>query len=373
MGTLLVIGNGFDRTLKRPTSYNDFFKSDFYKDTRINVLDWINNVRIGLSLFNIADYNFTCWDLLFAVKSRVNDDAFAGNIKWCDIEKVIYNSLYSSNQRKSFWDTICEIIINKTHLEIWDSLDIDLKIVFEWILEMDWNCLNRQQFYKKLLEELKIFEKRFGEYILSKTQNTPQYNEDASNLVECLCRVEPDFIDSFNYSDFKFHNKKIRHINGDCNNPIFGIDIKNTRELSFIEYFTKTSRRIYQDVFGLGFESKTVAFDRVVVFGHSLNEQDYDYFTYIFTALKYNTLDISQMGTVEFVFHIYDENKDSDIRNRFSDSVYKLLNYYEERINNKNQHVLINLLRFSGKLIIREVDAETKIMQKQKISWTVLQ
>ena len=83
---------------------------------------------------------------------------------------------------------------------------------------------------------------------------------------------------------------------------------------------------------------------------------DYDYFNYLFTLLNFNTFEIDKMGSIDFVRKLHEtDDKLTEARNRFADTVYALLNYYEEYVNNGNQHILINLLRFSGRLRIREI------------------
>lgn len=103
-----------------------------------------------------------------------------------------------------------------------------------------------------------------------------------------------------------------------------------------------------------------------------MNEMDYDYFYYIFTMLKFNTFNSQEMGIIEFLFDIYDSNKDEQIRDKHSEAVYTLLEQYENSISPNNQHVLINLLRFSGKLIIREIvveDVKNIIVEGQRITY----
>ena len=85
----------------------------------------------------------------------------------------------------------------------------------------------------------------------------------------------------------------------------------------------------------------------------SLNKMDYDYFNYLFTLLKFNTFDVEKMGSVEFVYRIYDPDRANEIRNNYADAIYDVLNYYEGYVSKTNQNILINLLRFSGKLTIR--------------------
>ena len=99
---------------------------------------------------------------------------------------------------------------------------------------------------------------------------------------------------------------------------------------------------------------KPVEIDGAVVFGHSLNRMDYDYFNYLFTVLRFNTFDVEKMGNIEFSYRVYDSDRAEEIRNHQADLIYDLLNYYEGYVSKTNQHILINLLRFSGKLIITE-------------------
>lgn len=65
---------------------------------------------------------------------------------------------------------------------------------------------NVSLFNHKLIDELNRFEKLFGEYILSKT-NDASYKTKAYALARLLFRDDDSsvLIDSFNYSDFSKH------------------------------------------------------------------------------------------------------------------------------------------------------------------------
>ena len=80
---------------------------------------------------------------------------------------------------------------------------------------------------------------------------------------------------------------------------------------------------------------ESMKIDRAVVFGHSLNEMDYDYFNYLFTLLKFHTLDIEKMGSIEFVNNIYDSSRMNEIRNRQAEKIYNLFDYYEDYVGGK--------------------------------------
>ena len=89
MSNLLVIGNGFDLSLKAKTSYPDFFNSKFYSDYKKAAYGIINFFKVGGRFFLEAEScKITCWDILFCLKSE-NDEKIKN---WCDVERVIADS-----------------------------------------------------------------------------------------------------------------------------------------------------------------------------------------------------------------------------------------------------------------------------------------
>lgn len=364
MGKLLVIGNGFDKMLGAKTLYSDFFSSDYYKKTREQTSKWVSSYRsLGYNewLTQLPNSAFNCWDLLFYLETEngaLNDDSRKDNIKWCDVESVIHDSLTSHTASKIDWKTINKIVTRfmKDPSQINERDNNNLIAVFLIMVSMHIHYHTYTDFYEGILKDLNDFEKRFGQYI-SEITNTDEFKHKAENVSKKMYGIQ-DYviIDSFNYSDFQNSSIKIRHINGTCDNPIFGVDLRKEEESSFLSLFTKTSRRLRQDSNNLSrsFPAPLEFLDHVVVFGHSLNNMDYDYFNYLFTMLHFNSFDATKMGIIEFLYSIYDPEKEKDLRKRAADSVYDLINYYENYINPNSQHVLINLLRFSGRLRIRE-------------------
>lgn len=387
MKKLLVIGNGFDLSIGAKTSYKDFFESDEFEKKRNQADRWISlGKRPGsrsTGLIVEAECDINWWDLLFCLKSEYDKD-FHRTAKWCDVESVIYHSLVADDIDGFSWSHIFEMLLIEYHnrnpqagpgpLPHWetniDKVNPKIRIMFTFLMSQDdiQECSKDiATFYDRLLEELKKFELQFGDYIRSRTRQD-SYAERARNQAEILAGLLPEKmtdaqdkvrIDTFNYSGFYRGLFDIRHVNGDYDNPIFGIDLAEEEEKSHpgVRKFTKTFRRLHQDAHKLNQQTawSPEAADRVVVFGHSLNKMDYDYFNYLFTMLRFNTLDIEKMGSIVFVYDIYDQGKRDEIRNKQADSVYALLSDYEKHISGTNQHVLINLLRFSGKLKIKEL------------------
>ena len=372
--TLLVIGNGFDLTVGAKTSYTDYFCSNYYRGTREKVADWAHKCRnefqghSSLGSINMFDYSFTCWDLLFYLESwnSLENNKDSAKPRWCDIESVIYTSFAKNSSLDLFWDHIRGILLyperEKKDNTVYTK-DENMRIIAKFLEASGWGdtCQTRESFYSRLSGELGKFEKTCGHYTAEETANKT-FQSKAITLVNNLCNSnQATFIDSFNYSTLSGIKGKIRHINGNCENPIFGIAFSNEEDqkLLLARRFTKTFRRLHQDVRLFG---KTITevpqVTAAIVFGHSLNMMDYDYFNYLFSLLKFHTFNVSEMGSIDFVFRVYDEGQRDTIQRNWVDSVYKLLNHYENNVSNTNQHILINLLRFSGKLRIRELVVE---------------
>lgn len=387
MKKLLVIGNGFDLSIRAETSYKDFFESKIFEEKKKQADQWIalgkepGNKTSGMMVDSECDINW--WDLLFCLESEY-DKNFHHRAKWCDVESVIHNSLVADDMNGFSWSHIFELLLSEYHkknphaapglVPHWETdlnkVNPKIRIMFTFLMNQDsiLDCSGDiVSFYDRLLEELKKFELQFGDYIRACTQQD-NYEARARKQAEKLAGLLPETltdehdklkIDTFNYSGFYRGLFDIRHINGDYDNPIFGIDLTEEEEKSHPEVrkFTKTFRRLHQDAHKLNQQtvwSPEVA-DSVVVFGHSLNKMDYDYFHYLFTMLRFNTMDIEKMGSIVFVYDIYNSEKRDEIRNKQADSIYALLSDYEQHISGTNQHVLINLLRFSGKLTIKEI------------------
>lgn len=382
MSSLLVIGNGFDLKLGAKTQYRDFFESPFYSATKSKTKKWIEQCKYynktgDPPLINMFDFDFTVWDLLFyLVSSKWTRQQKIEEIKWCDIESVIHDSLVhrvwiNEEDELSFsWEQVIEMILDNSAA---DSTELPEKAMALYITNQYPNCLD---LYTLLLDELIKFEKSFGCYIRAAV-SAIDYQDEAEYLVNNLCDSSHEvYVDSFNYSDFCFRAttatwtsgdkagnfqrvRRVRHINGNCENPIFGIDLTEEEKTKHPECirFTKTSRRLQQDSHHLTPKVKELpaSINYAVVFGHSLNEMDYDYFNYLFTMLGFNSFELNTMGCIEFVYSVYKPMEADEIRSNYANKIHKLVDYYEGYISGMNRKILANFLRFSGKLKIVEL------------------
>lgn len=386
---MIVLGNGFDLALGKKTSYASFFNSGENKTVLEAVMRYRDEIVKG-NVENTVYYDtFTCWDLIFFLEAwyRKSNDAKA-NIEWKDIEQVIKNTLQNKNDYHVHLEKVYSLYLELLYDDVdWQksvkdtnqrrNMLVALKIyesdykkeeerILEHIIPEEKEKQRKTLFYDFFLQELIAFEKRFGHYIEHQTGNLEYFNDAAYALWNICDRNESEVgnlkIDSFNYS-MTTRSNRVRHINGDYLNPIFGIDATadEMRDYPDIYMFTKTARRLKSDTIGRNNKSfEANHLNKAIVYGHSLNEQDYDYYVYLFTRLGFNTLDTKEMGQFVFCYSTYPGRDANEIRQEKVKTIFNLVNYYEDQItNHSGRRVLINLLRFSDKLVLREINNVT--------------
>ena len=315
-------------------------------------------------------YLLNVWDVFFALNSDKNPKICKQN--WCDIERLILSSLIDTDKIKNpikkgcvllsstiNWPRIKKYILDKqtptNHLDCF---------VVNFILEkMELLGVPIWKYFSFLLNELKEFEKNFGQFIFEQLHDTYlenlnygreflniSYIEKAYDTINMLC----DFnklveIDTFNYSYIHKDNLMniLQHINGHYLKPIFGIDtIFDPAEETFI--FTKTSRRIESDLADDWFENKA-SFNNVVIFGHSLDEFDYSYFFPVFDQLKLT--DSLATSKIVFAYSIYDQNLEDLILSELRQSISKILLEYAISKNLPNPKRFLDSLSTEHRII----------------------
>ena len=357
----LVIGNGFDLHCNLKTSLKDYFNYNKKKNNKIyeTINKNIYKIRNSNSL-NISDYEqinikqTNIWDFYFNNLYYHNNE-----YRWCDVEEGILNS-FRDDEYPSFWKEVFRSYSNYK-----DAISRFYAII-AYQRNGNKKFKNRTDYYDFLLKELNEFEKDFGKYI--KSQHS--VNQDCKNnnikesefitlairTIEQLCSLDNLVsIDSFNYdsiNDSRIKNK-IYNLNGDCDNPIFGID-SNAFEADDYRYiFTKTNRRMELDMIKKE-ERVTVPFDNVVIYGHSLNKADYNYFFALFDKL--NLIDSSNNSKVVFAYSLYPGSKPEDIRKNYRSGISQLFCSYSTYIGKTTEpNRLLDLLTLEDKVFIYEI------------------
>ena len=368
----LVVGNGFDLYCGLKTKYEDFFGhfSGKYKYLK----EWIS--KVASSIVNTKgieedpggiyesmerENEINCWDLFFSMRL----DSMRGPL-WCDIEWEMLESLEGNDNKQkdrfgSHWENVWQFLNKESR----DTHCLGTMILGGFIYhKLNGIPDSKDTFYEYLLAQLKLFEEAFGRYIISQhialnpyiaTINTIN-TSGARRLLTYLCNVaELVAIDCFNFaftSETRFF-EKCKFVNGDCLSPIFGVDsvFDPTSDPRYL--FTKTNRRIERDMNTTELP-EMLDYENVIVFGHSLNSQDYNYFFPILDQLEMTNL-ISKKKLV-IAYTIYDPKQETEIKKNIRQAFYSLFQKYADYHEFGNRALrLFDSLITQGRVIMYEV------------------
>ena len=364
----LVIGNGFDLHCKLCSSYYHYYlfnkkKFDFAKKWYLQYEeeDRLDKKFKEINIDFDNDY-LNIWDFFFGFEfSR-----FERNLKefdWFNIERMILDSLRSENTISTAvkWE-----VVRKIYLSGGFDSDTYCSAMANIIYKKRNGSIfkNDDDYYSYLINELRLFEKKFGKFILNTYKNTmhnwfsmglenEKYYTCTEATLNDLCNVNNLVaIDSFNYSTFRVKNGvEINHINGDVQAPIFGIDtIFKPTESKYI--FTKTCRRIEAEML-INSSKKNVNFKNIIVYGHSLNEADYNYFFATFDSM--NLIETSSKGIVVFAYSIYNNERKYGILKKKRNEISLLFYHYGLYKNLSKPERLLELLSFQNKIVMYEI------------------
>ena len=374
----LVIGNGFDLRCGLYTSYSDYLLDniDVYK----HIMRWYNIYR-ELDKFTANDFSkkineINLWDAFFALNILHNCNQT--NFDWFDVERLILSSLLTVDDiHKNLelapvemmsvihWQKIEELVLrNGNSMYTYERF---LKNFIRTKANIDNN--DSFDFYDYLLDELKAFERKFGKFVNDQTHDkgkeedsggslevlNKKYLERFNDTVNELCFTKKLVsIDSFNYTHPSPNEvgKNIHHINGSYEQPIFGVDSIYFKPNDKRFIFTKTCRRIDADFIETS-KDRTPAFKNVVVYGHSLNEADYNYFFPIFDKL--NLLEPNEDKVLVFAYSNYEGGDKESIKRNIINNISKIMYKYADSKKLKNAERFLDSLTTQGKVIIYEI------------------
>ena len=368
--TKIVIGNGFDLFCGLKSTYKDFFS--FYHDKYDCLCKWTEeaasilhqNPRLNEDPWGLVNQAkkldlINCWDVFFAMIF----DRMRGYL-WCDVESEMLDSLSKrdsvvDDDYKPHWDDVWEFI----RKENVGSHKPGSVILGQFLVKNAGGVpKTRDEFYEFLLGQLREFENYFGRFItrqhLSWNQFQLEFNNsyirNARSLLEQLCDPnEIASIDCFNYGftpEPEFY-ERCKFVNGDCLNPIFGIDsVFGPSDPRYV--FTKTNRRI-EWAMNKSVSADGGTFQNVIVFGHSLSQHDYNYFFPVLDELEMTSF--SAKGKLVVAYSVYDESKSAEIKKGIRNAVYSLFSAYAEYCGRLEPTRLLDSLTTQGRVLTLEV------------------
>lgn len=349
MAKLIILGNGFDLHCGLKTSYFDFFeyllKNPKYKKSYNYIFEnekfFINQERVNI-----------WWALFLAYYDSA--DKFA----WKDIEGIMSGFLYKPTDEfsinlKEFLDKIVNYYSKLNQLSRQEVNTYEPFFKFLWVMMIgnnlsdfgdivqmgsgyiDFKLRDINSLYDLLKSDLTEIENHFAEYITSITKGTKAHliandtycdllglkyknkssaNDRAKWLGENLGEVN---VISFNYTrlgqPYGGYFSAFKNIHGSIeeyhNEVIFGIDSYNITPDDPSFKFTKTYRvSILENLLeknGKFYDGNVSLKDinEIIIYGHSLNEQDFSYFAAIFSKCNINESDT----ILKFFYSDYDE------------------------------------------------------------------
>ena len=372
----LVLGNGFDLYCGLKTKYEHFFKID--KKKYDYFMNWIKLFEskaahyIDLNVSNHCDFweplqgfeKVSVWYIIFYVNESYNKDI--SSYDWNNIEYLIKKWLkdesYEVKSKTFNFEAVYSLLSGNTVKNNSVPLNIVTAVIYKKHGEKIF--VDKKEFYLFLLDELKLFEKDFGNYIYHQIYDINEYFDlctynnkyktQANNVIKKLCNPANIIsIDSFNYTFLEDYHLKFHNINGDFYSPIFGIDSSNVDSTDIVHIFSKTNRRLSVDMISDSTYNRE-DFKNVIIFGHSLNEADYSYFFSIFDYI--DIMDLSNDHKVIFAYSVYDESKLDEILFNNNDAIYKLFREYSlYKGENNNPNRLLDALTTQGKIILYKI------------------
>lgn len=406
MTQLIILGNGFDIQSGLASKYIEFYRHrikevfgmDFQIETneldeesqrKLKILyqvDHDNPSLLNMTKFNMEnkDMNLTFWDLVMIFKTDKELD-----MNWCNIEAhievVTKEILVECNLKKEYRDrsnislfthfTEYSRDLTAVNSNNWGNIlvsdavksqekGIDNYTLFMGIINNINDDSYRDTYLDEfLLHELNRYEIAFKEYINEQvSKNEKSYNSIALNLLEKIYVENEDIrILNFNYTLNNHNQIKGSKIIGKTNihgsvsdDVIFGVDHNRVESDSIVYPFTKTFRKLVQDIK----EEESILNKDIrylIFYGHSLGEADYSYFQSIFDYLNIYESEIY----LKFYFTNYTSNLKSAlyIKRRLSESVQKLLHAYGNSMDNSAKGKnLIHKLLLENRVQILEVD-----------------
>ena len=353
---VLILGNGFDLHLHLKSSFASFFESTilsdngYFKSNECNLLFYL----LYLRFFNKSPRKSTMFRTIF------NDDP-----SWMDVEGFIKE--IATN--KSIMDGIIRAMDYRNPNVIGPvNLDPYVSLLGDFLnkLNLPKDNYNQQTFKNLLADNLTDFENRFASYLKEQINNSEDYWNKQKAFVETILSKASEYVRSESIMPLT----QIINFNY-TNNPLnfcYEANVHGTIDSKIVIGYDSTSNTISDnDVFELSKDWRKIdiefdfhhiksEIDSIIVYGHSLGEQDYPYFFELFDQCDF----LNRKYEVKLLV-CYSKWEDTKKCEKQFDilkmNAAKLLNSYERyKTKDLTRNTIVTSLKSNGRLVFIEID-----------------
>lgn len=334
--TILILGNGFDLSMGRKTSYSDFieFANNLFLEKVDHLQSFLNSNNIDIEKYKDNYY------LRF-----INENRSTLGENWCNLEIMISQLAEAIDYFKLNADILYRKDENSLRVIHVDFLQGSMvsqenfaskffvtKIFYELFNVLEWNKLERKVALSKLNEKfiyhLELLTDLLEIYLSYRDHLDFEINKIApvETALDAINNISESSVISFNYTHtpyalFKIPIENTHYIHGEIdlnrnksavNTMVFGIEDKeidvNSSLIPYQKYYQRIVKetgseyldflkpRRAEDLYG-GLKKKNI-----IVFGHSVDPLDKEIFQNCFTLTSHYTYNY------RFIFTYYNES-----------------------------------------------------------------
>ena len=273
---IIVIGNGYDLKTGLPSSFYNFYCSSY----KTNNKEW-DNSKIRRNVWRLLLYLKYIDGIDDGVVSYTND-----NPRWMDIEGFICDVLNDNGLLRQI-DRAFTFNIKRIQPDgkILSRRPEDQAHELYSLIQNKRDDYGYNDVFELLKDDLTEIESDFIKYLDSQT--SIQYLNESSKLMSKLTKhFQETYVITFNYTKLPAGLKDVNQVHGSLaeDKIIIGVDksklksnelkkMRFTKSWKKLAYFSSSSKLPQKD-----------EVDEIVIFGHSLGEQDYSYFDSLFNS-----------------------------------------------------------------------------------------
>ena len=349
--TVLIIGNGFDLNLGLSSSFSSFFKKEIldanggFKEDERNLLLYL----LFLRFFYKGDPSNTFFKTIYE-----------DNPSWMDVEGFL--KMLATD--KAMIQNIYKAMSFRVHNVVYPSnTDVFVIMIGYFLSKLD---LPKKQYdintiVNLLDDNLKDFELRFLSYLKNEVGNRDEY-----------AKKQEAFIDKILETTRTFNNNvSLRVINFNYTKNSLGlydeINVHGSLDTNIVIGYDSTQKAIAEDdlfVLSKDWRKNNIEFKSdlsekiisdIVIYGHSLGEQDYPYFFDILDRCFF--LDEKCEVKLYLCYSIWENSRECEkALEAYRMNATKMLNSYERYKNpNIGRNTIITKLKMNNRLKFVEI------------------